>query len=1684
MENRGNYSRYDTHVTFFMAGVCCMIINSVVDLESLVLLRFLGNSSYDAQTITFFLRRFNLIIGILISCLTIFFDVNVRCSVWHWMLFILYFLITFYIYLLSNNVLTISKYGLAPVFTISLVSHGLLVSTIVYIFEGAHVKYDKNVALCLIIFLCGCFSSGLLVKLLLKFSGDIKDDEHLGLRFYNRLFVLFTFINLVSCFLMSRLISMDKQYDGTSASSNKSLNAVLFSRSRWVFFMGCLSWSFSPMFNNFTASVINTLTSMEAFNLEYLQFIICLAFSFGLYLLVITDIVILKVGNSGTRSSETLTEVICKAMNITNEMNPSIVIEDGIVEDLVTNDAINIRLFRPLQPWCYLQWGFWIDWENYDSIDNHRLIKVMKINMMVSKIRDGFAPVDDVGETCLPTTSVKEASGAGKEAGAVHIGGDLHEEFLEVIDAKYTLTWEITCFIKQCTETLMELSDVFHVCCPAKGGSCEGDEHGECASSSSEGQCAHHASDYTHGNRSGGCVLMCLKRCCTSDIPCLSKCLSHAFSDKFVDYDCIACSYKNYPYYRKFVYGILTTCVSEAQKLLNEIAVDPDLDDHFKVRKSNELSLLAIEQFVLRFLGILVYARVADEFMLLFKQMKHIALNTTRLVIQYICKHKCTSDCLAKESTEPENKDKGAAQSATTSESQTQNPSTNSQGSQNAAEVSQDQAPSKPSDQSQSQDDKNKSHKCRCLLYSKFIQVVLRLHKRQIQVCEIVMGKSRLSLASVLPTLSMTRSLALFSHFFGQFVCSEAIAEHSDCKCGCKSANCKPHKVEEVTECIQSYAKCGSGLGLEKLSDEKEKKPAQTQAQDDRCGCGAFSSRLYDLLDMMTTGLSYLSEFDGILSIIIFFYSYLDEFRLESIPEPAVKPEAKPQEASQGGGMQTGQVGQQQEHQQPNPETKGPECTCCTDKYKDCKLECQEPTKCTLCICCLCCPSKEVAEKEGKEPKTVDKCACSNPIKQPKQDKKCCLCTIYCLKCRPTTTICCVQQPEGKQTCSSTPGKCCKDCSKECRCSSPTCSQHCCTCCNIRYSYSTTTSCSAQTEHKHENKESARLLLVSENSKKNLELITATRRTMVLQSLSDYVLKSNWFKDMYKSLNDGLVQKKLFVLYLVLCFGLYVLCVVGNVVPYVRNVSNVPKLTLLFSVSSVLTSVCILYSFLCMSDFGPDSSLIINLMILISMILCIVWSWTTQWLSYRILLYQQFEIFYNKFRLIYTGGVNIYEPKLTWWFEGFVSFIKSDFHTMYLIFLLKEFKDNYDPYSFGFTSRLKMNYTLLKSYNTDFGDTNVKTKFNEHMMQYDDFIKHVEKHILDPHNLGKDVDLYDLLDYRAFQLIPKDSYHFLTDLHTFEKMTYSVDMLYAAWNRDVKMTRLAERLQYLREGALKTVEEMVQSEVKRNNYDRDSIRKLKHYFDFRTEILTHLAQNCLHDYITHGSKLASIQLSTLISIYELEYSKRWSTYSNALSPEASDLEAHLAMKESERPKTVVEEVEHVPLKSETVLKKFKKWKRRKLDTCDQAYDGSLICKLIVNKAGDEFEMLVFDKEYVDPINDLVSLISKRHRSEEATDEIEVAKYLSHVSKTRDVIELDKVKSEIANLILKDTSNYVGSLIKGYVSVCKSMVQESNMQDFMSRNNEIVIGEWIRWQGQHVSSDVIELFSRFSTIEPS
>ncbi|BAM40668.1 conserved hypothetical protein [Theileria orientalis strain Shintoku] len=1528
MENRGNYSRYDTHVTFFMAGVCCMIINSVVDLESLVLLRFLGNSSYDAQTITFFLRRFNLIIGILISCLTIFFDVNVRCSVWHWMLFILYFLITFYIYLLSNNVLTISKYGLAPVFTISLVSHGLLVSTIVYIFEGAHVKYDKNVALCLIIFLCGCFSSGLLVKLLLKFSGDIKDDEHLGLRFYNRLFVLFTFINLVSCFLMSRLISMDKQYDGTSASSNKSLNAVLFSRSRWVFFMGCLSWSFSPMFNNFTASVINTLTSMEAFNLEYLQFIICLAFSFGLYLLVITDIVILKVGNSGTRSSETLTEVICKAMNITNEMNPSIVIEDGIVEDLVTNDAINIRLFRPLQPWCYLQWGFWIDWENYDSIDNHRLIKVMKINMMVSKIRDGFAPVDD--------------------AGAVHIGGDLHEEFLEVIDAKYTLTWEITCFIKQCTETLMELSDVFHVCCPAKGGSCEGDEHGECA---------HHAPDSTHGNRSGGCVLMCLKRCCTSDTPCLSKCLSHAFSEKFVDYDCIACSYKNYPYYRKFVYGILTTCLSEAQKLLNEIAVDPDLDDHFKVRKSNELSLLAIEQFVLRFLGILVYARVADEFMLLFKQMKHIALNTTRLVIQYICKHKCTSDCLAKESTEPENKDK---------------------------------------------DDKNKSHKCRCLLYSKFIQVVLRLHKRQIQVCEIVMGKSRLSLASVLPTLSMTRSLALFSHFFGRFVCSEAIAEHSDCKCGCKT---------------------------------------QTQAQDDRCGCGAFSSRLYDLLDMMTTGLSYLSEFDGILSIIIFFYSYLDEFRLESIPEPA-----------------------------PNPEPKGPECTCCTDKYKDSKPECQDSTKCTLCICCLCCPSREVAEKGDKEPKSVDKCSCSNAIKQVKQDKKCCLCTIYCLKCRPNTSICCVQQPQAKQTCSSTPGKCCKDCSKECRCSSPTCSQNCCTCCNI--------------QHKHENKESARLLLVSENSKKNLELITATRRTMVLQSLSDYVLKSNWFKDMYKSLNDGLVQKKLFVLYLVLCFGLYVLCVVGNVVPYVRNVSNVPKLTLLFSVSSVLTSVCILYSFLCMSDFGPDSSLIINLMILISMILCIVWSWTTQWLSYRILLYQQFEIFYNKFRLIYTGGVNIYEPKLTWWFEGFVSFIKSDFHTMYLIFLLKEFKDNYDPYSFGFTSRLKMNYTLLKSYNTDFGDTNVKTKFNEHMMQYDDFIKHVEKHILDPHNLGKDVDLYDLLDYRAFQLIPKDSYHFLTDLHTFEKMTYSVDMLYAAWNRDVKMTRLAERLQYLREGALKTVEEMVQSEVKRNNYDRDSIRKLKHYFDFRTEILTHLAQNCLHDYITHGSKLASIQLSTLISIYELEYSKRWSTYSNALSPEASDLEAHLAMKEAERPKTVVEEVEHVPLKSETVLKKFKKWKRRKLDTCDQAYDGSLICKLIVNKAGDEFEMLVFDKEYVDPINDLVSLISKRHRSEEATDEIEVAKYLSHVSKTRDVIELDKVKSEIANLILKDTSNYVGSLIKGYVSVCKSMVQESNMQDFMSRNNEIVIGEWIRWQGQHVSSDVIELFSRFSTIEPS
>ncbi|UKK01606.2 hypothetical protein MACK_002424 [Theileria orientalis] len=1663
MENRSSYSRYDTHVTFFMAGVCCMIINSVVDLESLVLLRFLGNSSYDAQTITFFLRRFNLIIGIIISCLTIFFDVNVRCSVWHWMLFILYFLVTFYIYLLSSNVLTISKYGLAPVFTISLVSHGLLVSTIVYIFEGVHVKYDKNVALCLIIFLCGCFSSGLLVKMLLKFSGDIKDDEHLGLRFYNRLFVLFTLINLVSCFLMSRLISMDKEYDGSSTSSNKSLNAVLFSRSRWVFFMGCVSWSFSPMFNNFTASVINTLSSMEAFNLEYLQFIISLAFSFGLYLVVITDIVVLKVGNSGTRSSETLTDVICKAMNISNEMNPSIVIEDGIVEDLMTNDAINIRLFRPLQPWCYLQWGFWINWENYDSVDNHRLIKVMGINMMVSKIREGFAPVDDVAESCVPSVPTKDASGESKEASGVHTGGDLHEEFLEVIDAKYTLTWEITCFIKQCNETLMELSNVFHVCCPGKGGSCQGDDHGECGKSCGETSCAHHTSDSTHGNKSGGCVLMCLKRSCTSKVECLSHCLSHAFTDPFVDvntpfypganatspdtittsttagdtssgsagtssngrggtnvstnaggsnategqattnttkpdpntvsyssiveYDCLACGYKYYPHYRTFVYGILTTCVAEAQKLLNEISEDPDLEDHFKVRKSNELSLLAIEQFVLRFLGILVYSRVADEFILLFKQMKHIALNTTKWVIQYICKHKCTTDCLAEESTKTDEKAQEKAKTIQPNQSQSGVSSTPSVQPQTQVANNSQNSP-KTSEKSQNKDGKNKRHKCRCLLYCKFIKAVLRLHKRQIQVCQIVLGRSRLSLAAVLPTLSMTRSLALFSHFFGQFVCSQAISEHSDCKCGCKSVNCKLHTLDEVSECIKSHTDCGQGL--QKSSAEGKLTPKQHE----RCDCGAFSTRLDDLLDMMTTGLSYLSEFDGILSIIIFFYSYLGEFHLEPIPKNTDKPKGQ--------------------EQQPN--TKEPECTCCTEKNKDRKCDCKPDSKCKLCICCLCCPSKDTSEKECKEKKPPSECTCNNIFKLDGiENKNPALPHLENVVINAPRTVDAVH-PHVLP---------------------------------IVVLVATYDMAAALLLHVHPK-------IMNTNTK-----IRDLLERWCLQSLSDYVLKSNWFKDMYKSLNDGLVQKKLFLLYLVLCFGLYVLCVVGNVVPYVRNVSNVPKLTLLFSVSSTLTS----------------------------MILCIVWSWTTQWLSYRILLYQQFEIFYNKFRLIYTGGVNIYEPKLTWWFEGFVSFIKSDFHTMYLIFLLKELKDNYDPYSFGFTSRLKMNYSLLKSYNTDFGDTNVKKKLNDHMMQYDDFISRVEKHLLDPHNLGKDVDLYDLLDYRAFQLIPNDSYHFLTDLQTFERMTYSVDMLYAAWNRNVKMTRLAERLQYLREGALKTVEEMVQNEVKRNNYDRNSIKKLKHYFDFRTDILTHLAQYCLHDYITHGSKLASIQLSTLISIYELEYSKRWSTYYSTVVQGGSDIDANLAMKGSaedslDKAKTVVEEVEHLPLKSETILKKFKKWKRRKLCMCDEIYEGSLICKLVVNKAGDEFEMLLFDKDYEDPINNFISLISKRHRSEEASDEIEVTKYLSHVSKTRDVIELDKVKSEITNLILKDTSNYVGSLIKGYVSVCKSMVQESNMQDFMSRNNEIVIGEWIRWQGQHVSSDVIELFSRFSTIEAS
>ncbi|XP_951819.1 uncharacterized protein TA15720 [Theileria annulata] len=1503
MRGTTEYSRYETHLAFFMAGLSCMIINSVVDLESYVFLRFLGTTSYDSQTISFFLRRFNLVIGIVMCSISIVYGSSVVCSEWHWMLFILYFLVSIYIYMLSNNFILVGKFALIPVFCISLVSNGLMIATIKYIFEGSYNKYDDNNTLSLLIFICGAFTSGILVKLILQLSGDLKiseDENYPGLKLFNRLFVVFAVITLVTSFLISRL-PYSPEDEISPKSPNKSLRNVLYSKSRWVFIIGSLSWSFSPILNNLTLSVINDLNPLEALNLEHIQFLTSLTFAFGYYILILVKIVNLHK-KSGL--PYTFYDLICKILKITHESNPEVILDKGIAEDLMSNNAISIRLYRGIQPWCYLQHGFWTPWEVYDCVDSARLMNVTSVKMKIAKIRGGpdFSNLDD---DCLEHKT-------------------LQDEYLEIVDAKHLLMWDITCFITQCGDILTLMPDIFH-CCEQTPISCA------CGSASSECGCCTPVPE----TKKSHCCLTCLKNCCSEESKakcvCFTKCFENCFCGedcKFIEC-CYACDMSKYHHYKTFVYGILVTCCHEARCLLQKISESPDLEDNLIVSRTNEVSLSILEMYAISFLCILVYARIADEFLLIFQVMRQIALDLTKSVICFLCKCKCEGPC------EPKKDEK-----------------------------EKEKICSEPS----SKEKEKKECKCVCTLYCKFIKCVVLLHERQNEVCKIILGLSKKSLAEELPTLSMTRSVSLFASYFGDFMCSAFLCEESTCNC--------------------------NGKGKNNCNDDNKK-----------CPCCRYSTRIDDLLCMMYKGLQYLSEFDGVLSTIIFHLAYFREFKLEEVNEQVVATS---------------------------------ECTCCCKKQGNngCQCTCSTspPANCKCCLCCLCCPADN---SKGCS------CDCAGT------PKKCCICCICCEACQT--------KKGGCDCCNGNTGKCCvccekcpKTCSEKCACCSKDCSGCCCMCCLI---------CKKKESERYP------LLKLCENSKKNLELITSTRRCMVVQSMLDYMNKANLFRDTMKNLNRTSIGLTLILLYFISSLLLYSFCVVGNHISYVRNVPNIKKLKYTIPFFSIITVITIIHSFVYLSDFGKDSSLIINLMILISMIISTLCSWITQWLTYRILLYNQFEGFYTKLRLIYTGVLTTYQPSFSWWSEGFTSFIKTDFYTMYILLTLKNFYEYYDPFSFGFTSKLKVNYTMLQSHQY----MNIQTKMG-HLITSEEFVKKVERLLLDKSKFGKKYHLKDLLDYRAFQLIPKDSYSFLTDLGDFDKVDYSVDMLYESWCKGRKMTQEMDRLQTLREQSLKIVENFVQEEVKRNNYDRESIKKLKKFFDFQTHILTTLAERCLEDAVNIGDKLSSIDSSILITVYELEYRKKWETYFNKIDDLVEE---------------IVEEIEeeYVPYEKKRLMNLCTVWKMVKTSHCLDIY-SSLVCKAAVDTAMDEFQVLLLDQNNDDPVQSFIDLISTSEQTDNVSNEIKLSKYLSHVSKTGDISELNKIKSEISSLILSNASmnKYLGSLLEGYISVCKSICNESNIYSYVNRNNEIIIGEWIRWQGQHITHDLIKLLSKIYTIQ--
>ncbi|XP_955537.1 uncharacterized protein TA17370 [Theileria annulata] len=1493
----------NTHLTFFFLGLSSLIIYPMLDLNSFVYLRFLGITIYDAESISFFLRRLNLSIGLIFCSISMAIGHGSDCKIWSWMLFISYFLSSFYVYSLSNNYLFVGKLSLFFVVLVSLSSHGLLMSSVKLMFAKDFIFLDNKPQSRFFAFSTGCFTSGILVNILIKLTtGEIfsYSDSQNTLKMYNRLFISFTLITLICSFLTSTLKPIEMKDEDLIANGPPPLTKPTFIGNTWIFSIACFCWSLSPMLNNLTLPVMHSVKREDSFKLEFYQFLVSLIVSALFYLFDSFDVLSFKKRGYTYNS---LYRSICNMMKYRPEapLNPELKIHQDVREDIsVLSNSLSVRLFRDPQAWQSLPYGFWCEWEEYDNFDTSRILNVLSMYSTITDIRneDPFNLDEYFILGCTGLTHPQE-------------------HYKTIKRNKYILLWLVCSLVnylnvlcckleeifKHCTSpTICCLSVIMFLCC-----------------------CCNQKCDFT--------IFICAGTCCCTSETCKEiKCYLENAIKATVE-DCNALLYD------------INTC----SLLLDSKEVDYD-------QMMDSLGIL--EELLMRFVICLLYARLIDEYLLLHKYMKCIC---DRLRI--VC-GKFRDGCTCKHAKEEKD---------------------------------------------------TKPVKCSCVMYCKMVQCISKLHAKQKKVSDIFMGNNLENIIDVMPPMSLTRAIILLASFFGDFMCSDFLQEKGNCECTKDLKNC-----------------CCIGQSI--------------------CFCCRFNSRVDDILTLILLAIDTPTDCDSILANVISVLASFSSFRypsmfhhgiyyIEGIP-PLAESNTSPSESNvlTVFGTIYSQFSNLMNSLLPPGHLRSSSCSFCLNEAGLCPCLRQ-------LLCCMrevCCLIEMIINEIGTT--SVSVCFIADYDKLEGYYKR-------------------LQCSAGKlKTCSTTASQCCgSTVSNGCTHSSEFCKFICCLCDSVCTTASLVCTLNQQSKISIQTLSSSLKDQLSELNEKNTNMyksIRGTRMGMLIKpskSLSKMI--THYKKTIIGRVSD--YKRWEFYLFFLSTFVCLFLIYLSRLIPYLRNIPNKTKFMYIIVLYSFITSYFFNSSFGFLSTFDKDSAFYISLAIVLGIILSILYSWLTQWFNYRMFLFEQFVDLYSRFRLLFPGSKYLNSPTLFWWIEGFVSFIKMDMLSMYNLFGISKDRDIYNPFNFGFTSKLNIEYNLVES--------------SSHIFTEDQCLENIKSSVFD----AKLLELEGLLNFRSFYHLKQTDHSFMV-LSSEDNVNYPIDLLYNAWSLGSKISEFTDRLHRLREGAILAIEKDVQMQAKLNGYDIGSINKLKHFFEFQNKCLIEAPKLSLIDSSNRTHKhFLSVQSKKLIKLYQKSYSDKWKVYLQKIySNESEEPEASTSVKETrsrrdERKLSLTDIFNKMPM--ESFLKSYDDWRTKKLKNCDTVFDRNDLCKVIVTKTCREFENIAFAHNDVSEImNELIKFVLTSFTLKDTPENFEIIKLLSKKNKFAESKDVSSILDKIAKSIRSHTFGVRSSVIKDLLSICKNIDMEKTMIYKVFKYDRFLIGEWIRWQGLHISGDLVNM----------